>query len=182
MNLHLFLPQVQVAVDERTVDTHLLVQIAGGRALCAAAEHLLDDALWRVSTALNGRIKRFYTTHIFRSMARLDVPTWDDPVVASHIEAVQPRDSTTIAWAAITAIVQTGSTFLRLFAQTAVLMSVLREQKGGFLISMLSFAGDAVTYFSISLDGGIGPGKNRRLLTSSSPPEVDLSLGRYRAR
>jgi len=103
-------------------------------------------------------------------MARLDVPTWDDPVVASHIEAVLPRDSTTIAWAAITAIVQTGSTFLRLFSQTAVLMSVLREQKGGFLISMLSFASDAVTYFNISLDGGIGPGKNRRLLTPLSSP------------
>ena len=162
--------QVQVAVDKRTVDTHLLVQIAGGRVLCAAAEHLLDDALWRVSTALNGRIKRFYTTHIFRSMARLDVPTSEDPVVASHIEAVLPRDSTTIAWAAITAIVQTGSTFLRLFSQTAVLMGVLREQKGGFMISMLSFASDAVTYLNISLDGGIGPGKNRHHLAPLSPP------------
>ena len=164
MTFHFVLSQVQVAVDKRTVDTNLLIKIAGGRALCAAAEHLLDDASWRVSTALNGRIKRFYSPHIFRSMARLDVPTWDDPVVASRIEAVLPRDSTNIAWAAITAIVQTGSTFLSFFSQTAVLMGVLRGQKDGFLLSMLSFASDAVTFFNISLDGGVGPGKSRRLL------------------
>ena len=103
-------------------------------------------------------------------MARLDVPTWDDPVVASHIDAVMPKDSTTIAWAAITAVVQTGSTFLRLFAQTAVLMGVLRDQKDGILLSVLSFVSHVVTYFNISLDGGFGPGKSLRLLAPLSPP------------
>lgn len=105
-------------------------------------------------------------------MARLDVPTWDDPMVASHIDVVLPRGSTTIAWAAITAVVQTGSTFLRLFSQTAVLMGVLRDQEDGYLLSVLSFAGHAVTYFNISLglDGGIGPGKSPRLLAPLSPP------------
>jgi hypothetical protein len=157
--------QVQVAVDKRTVDTHLLIQIAGGRVFCAAAEHILDDVLWKVSTALNGRIRRFYSTHIFHSLARLDTPTWDDPVVAAQIDAVIPKDSKTIAWAAITAVVQTGSTFLRLFSQTAVLMGVLRGQRDGFLLSLLSFAGEAVTYFNISLGGGIGGGTSFRLIS-----------------
>ena len=84
------------------------------------------------------------------------MPTWDDPAVSAHIDAVLPKGSTTIAWAAIMAVVQTGSTFLRLFSQTAVLMSVLREQREGFLLSLLSFASDAVTFFDISFDGGIG--------------------------
>ena len=136
------------------------MQIAGGRALCAALEHILDGALWKVSTSLSGRIRRFYSTHIFRSLARLDTPTWDDPVVAAQIDAVMPNDHKTVAWAAITAVVQTGSTFLRLFSQTAVLVGVLRGQKDGFLLSMLSFAGEAVTYFNIPFDGGIGGRKD----------------------
>jgi hypothetical protein len=161
-------PQVQVAVDKRTVDAHLLIQIAVGRTLCAVAEHILDAVLWKVSTALNGRIRRFYSTHIFRSLARLDTPTWDDPVVAAQIDAVLPKDSKTVAWAAITAVVQTGSTFLRLFSQTAVLMGVLRGQRDGFLLSLLSFAGEAVTYFNISFEGGIGGGKSFRLTSLES--------------
>jgi len=166
------LSQVQVAVDKRTVDTHLLVQIAGGRALCAAAEYLLDDALWKLSTALNGRIRRFYSTHIFHSLIRLDMPTWDDPVVSAHIDSVLPKGSTTIAWAAIMAVVQTGSTFLRLFSQTAVLMGVLRGQREGYLLSLLSFAGDAVTFFDLSFDGGIGGlgGKGRFVFLPSLTP------------
>ena len=164
------------------MDTHLLIKIACGRALCAAAEHILDHALWKVSTGLNGRIRRLYSTHIFRSLARLDTPTWDDPVVAAQIDAVIPKDTKTVAWAAITAVVQTGSTFLRLFSQTAVLMGVLRGQKDGFLLSLVSFAGEAVTYFSISFDGGICGGKTCCLVFSLTPAKTILSLGCYRAR
>jgi hypothetical protein len=135
------------------------------------AEHLLDAASWRVSTSLNGRIRRFYSTHIFHSLARLDMPTWDDPVVAAQIDAVVPKDSQTIAWAAITAVVLTGSTFLRLFSQTAVLIGVLREQRDGYLLALISFAGDAITCFNFTFDGDIGGGKAFYLL-----PLVDTCL------
>ena len=33
--------QVQSAIDKRAVDVHFLFWVAGGRALCAAAEHVL---------------------------------------------------------------------------------------------------------------------------------------------
>lgn len=155
--------QVQVAVDKRAVDTDHLIRIAGGRVLCAAAEKILQAALWKVSTALNERIRRFYSTHIFHSMARLDVPTWDDPVVSAQIEAVIPKDSNTIAWAAITSIVQTGSTFVRLFSQTAVLTGVLREQGDGLFLSLVSFAGNVFTFFDFTLTGDIGGGVSEKL-------------------
>ena len=110
-------------------------------------------------TALNGRIRQFYSAHIFHSVARLDVPTWDDPVVSAQIEAVIPKDSNTIAWAAITCLVQTGSTFVRLFSQTAVLIGVLREQRDGLLLSLLSFASDAFTCLDFTFTGDIGGGE-----------------------
>lgn len=96
-------------------------------------------------------------------MARLDVPTWDDPVVSAQIEAVIPKDSNTIAWAAITSLVQTGSTFVRLFSQTAVLMGVLREQGDGLLLSLLSLASNALTFFDFTLTGDIGGGSGEKL-------------------
>jgi len=163
------------------VDTHLLAQIAGGRVLCAAAEQILESALWKVSTALNGRIRRFYSAHIFHSVARLDVPTWDDPVVSAQIDAVVPKDSNNIAWAAITSLTQTVSTFVRLFSQTAVLVGVLQEQRDGFLLSLLSFAGDVFTCFNLTIAGDIGGGKGR-LLASLTYAETIFSLGRYHAQ
>jgi hypothetical protein len=160
--------QVQVAVDKRDVDTDYLIRIAGGRVLCAAAEQILESASWKVSTSLNGRIRRFYSVHIFHSVARLDVPTWDDPVVSAQIESVIPKDRNTIAWAAITSLVQTGSTFVRLFSQTAVLMSVLREQGDGLLLSLLSFAGDAFACLNYNFIGDIGGGERLPLLLSGT--------------
>jgi hypothetical protein len=99
-------------------------------------------------------------------VARLDVPTWDDPVVSAQIEAVIPKDSNTIAWAAITSLVQTGSTFVRLFSQTVVLMGVLREQRDGLLLSLLSFASDAFTCLNLTFAGDIGGGESLPLLLS----------------
>jgi hypothetical protein len=173
--------QVQAAVDKRAVDTHLLTQIAGGRVLCAAAEQILEAASWKVSTALNGRIRQFYSAHIFHSVARLDVPTWDDPVVSAQIDAVVPKDSNTIAWAAITSLVQTGSTFVRLFSQTVVLVGVLQEQRDGILLSLLSFSGDAFTCLNLTFAGDIGGGK-RRLLASFTHAQIAFSLGCYHAQ
>jgi len=166
--------QVQVAVDKRAVDTDHLIRIAGGRVLCAAAEQILESASWKVSTGLNGRIRRFYSAHIFHSVARLDVPTWDDPVVSAQIDAVIPKDSNTIAWAAITSLVQTGSTFVRLLSQTVVLMGVLREQRDGLLVSLLSFAGDAFTCFNFTFAGDIGGGERLPLLLSLTRAESAL--------
>ena len=114
---------------------------------------------------LNGRIKRFYSAHIFHSMARLDVPTWDDPVVSAQIASVIPKGPHTIPWAAILCIVQTGSILVRLFSQTAVLMGALRDQRDGVLLSLLSFASDAFTFFNISSGLDMGGSKKCRILT-----------------
>ncbi|KAH8996475.1 HlyB/MsbA family ABC transporter [Lactarius hatsudake] len=141
---------VQSAVDNRTVDAHFLIQIAGGRVLCAVADHLLHYAGKKVSSSLNGRIKRFYSAHIFHAMARLDVPTWDDPVVSAQIDALVPRGENTVPWVAIMNLVNTASTLLRMFSQTAVLFGVLREQSDGLLFCLLSFASDATSFFSFS--------------------------------
>ncbi|KAH9164207.1 HlyB/MsbA family ABC transporter [Lactarius sanguifluus] len=141
---------VQSAIDNRAVDARLLFRVAGGRALCTAAEHALGYASGKVTTALSARVRQFYSGRIFRSMARLDVPTWDDPSVSSQIQALQPRfpDTESVALTAIVTPVETGSAFLRMFSEGGVLFRVLREQGDGSLLVLASLACEALSYFA----------------------------------
>ena len=70
-----------------------------------ATARILESASWKVATTFNWSIRRFYSISILHSVARLDVPTWDKPVVAAQIDDVVPKDSSTIAWAAIKSLV-----------------------------------------------------------------------------
>ncbi|KAF8264169.1 P-loop containing nucleoside triphosphate hydrolase protein [Lactarius quietus] len=143
---------VQSAIDDRTVDAHFLFWAAGGRALCTTAEHALVYASAQVSTTIDARSQQFYSGRIFRSMARLDVPTWDDTSASSQISALRPNpgmDNTdTIAWSAILVLVDTGSAFLRMFFEAAVLFRVLWEQGDGSLLVLVSFVSEAISIFA----------------------------------
>jgi hypothetical protein len=161
---------VQSAIDNRAVDTHFLFWAAGGRALCTAAEHALSYASAKVSTAINERSHLLYSGRIFRSMARLDVPTWDDPVVSSQVSALRPRRSNTdtVAWTAIKVLVETGSAFLRMFSEAAVLFRVMWEQGDGSLLVLVSVASEAVSLFAFR--GGLNMGDSMSDISSSVPP------------
>jgi hypothetical protein len=166
------------------VDAQFLFQIAGGQALCALAEYLLRYAGTKVAVSLNGRIRRFYSARIFHSMIRLDVPTWDDPVVAAQIEELIPRGEYAVPWVAIMNLVHTGSTILRMFSQTAVLFGVLREQNDGLLLCLLSFASDATSFFSFT-DGVLARGGSMYLWFGVCFRLVlrdFISLGRHHTR
>ncbi|KAH9174040.1 HlyB/MsbA family ABC transporter [Lactarius sanguifluus] len=142
---------VQSAIDNRTVDARLLFRVAGGRALCTVVEHALGYASGKVATALGARTRQFYSGRVFHSMARLDVPTWDDPSVSSQIKTLQPRipDTDSVALTAVMTLVETGSAFLRMFSEGAVLFRVLREQGDGSLLIPVSLASEAVSYFAL---------------------------------
>ena len=176
--------QVQSAIDNRVVDTHLLFRVAGGRALCTAARHVLQIASTTVTTSLNARSRRLYSGRIYRSMARLDVPTWDDPAVSSQINALQPRmpDRDSVAWAAIMTLVETGSAFLKMFSEAAVLIRVLREHGDGSSIVLVSVAGEAVSLCALMGGGSILGNGERNDLLCFSPMNQNFSLGRDHTR
>ncbi|KAF8264168.1 P-loop containing nucleoside triphosphate hydrolase protein [Lactarius quietus] len=143
---------VQSAIDHRVVDTHYLFRVAGGRALCTAAGHALVYASNKVSTALGARSRQLYSGRIFRSIACLDVPTWDDPAVSSYIDSLCPAfpDLDSIAWVAIANLADAGSAFLRMFSEALVLFRVLQEQGDGSLLVLVSLASEAVSVFAFS--------------------------------
>ncbi|KAI9437631.1 HlyB/MsbA family ABC transporter [Lactarius indigo] len=161
---------VQSAIDNRTVDPRLLFWVAGGRALCTAAEHALSCASGGVTTALNARARQFYSGRIFHSMARLDVPTWDDPSVSSQIKALQPwmPGTGSVALTAIMTLVETGSAFLRMFSESAVLFRVLREQEDGSSLVLASLAGEALSYFAFRGSSYLSPGNAWAAITRNN--------------
>jgi len=105
------------------------------------ATRLLQYAENRIIIPLNTSIKQFYAGHLFRSMARLDVPTFADSAVKRQLESAQSTPwGSSVAWTTVqmvTSIVMTG---IRLVSQLSVLFTVLREQQDGPLLAMLSFA------------------------------------------
>lgn len=88
---------------------------------------------------------------MFRSTARLDVPTYDDPAVQRQLEqSVSPNASSTIAWDTISTALNLSNTWVRVITQLMVMLNVLRDQQDGTLLASLSFFKMFLQWSSIS--------------------------------
>ncbi|KDQ54980.1 hypothetical protein JAAARDRAFT_209162 [Jaapia argillacea MUCL 33604] len=150
---------VQEAVDTRTVDTSLLFHVATGRTTCMIASRVLQYIKQRLSMPLNRRIKHYYSTHIFHALARLDVPTFDDPNVQRQIESTTSQTGrSSLAWDTVVMAGDIIGTFLKLLSQVSVLIGVLRDQRDGPLLAVLSLSQSLLQYFNYRtgfFDGGV---------------------------
>ena len=143
------IPQVETAVEKRTVDKDVLLHIAAGRVACAVAERLLQYSKYHISHPLNLAIKQFYSTHIFHAMARLDLPTFEDPAIQRQLEGAWSTSyKSSVAWETIRLTSNVIMTVIRLLSQLSVLISVLRHQRDGTLLALLSFSQSLFQWFS----------------------------------
>jgi hypothetical protein len=135
--------QAEAAIASREVDTDLLLRVAAGHAICALMKRFLSLLKGRISEPLNKRIRAFFGVYIFEAYARLDAPTYDDPVVQQQLDAARYGYSgngrSSVAWDAVQMLVNTATTFLSLVAQVGVLLNVLKGQRDGTLLAVLSF-------------------------------------------
>ncbi|KAJ4473834.1 P-loop containing nucleoside triphosphate hydrolase protein [Lentinula aciculospora] len=132
---------VEIAVEQRTVNKRLLFLVASSRVACSIADLILRHINTLISRPLNTRIKQYYTVHMFSVLARLDVPTYDDPLVQRQLEQAFPTNSRqSVIWRTVVGVINMGSTALMLVSQLFVLFSVLRNQQDGPLIALLSFS------------------------------------------
>ena len=127
-----------MAVKDRTVDKKLLTGVASGQMFCAIARRLLQHIESRVVEPLDRRIKGHYAEHIFEAYARLDVPTFDDPIARRRLESAW-SERTSVAWDAVQSVSGTFFTLIQLVTEMSVLFRVLRGQKDGILFAVLSF-------------------------------------------
>lgn len=141
---------VEIAVEKRTVDKDVLLRVAAGRMACTIAERVFHYARSRITTPLNLSIKRYYSTHIFHAMARLDLPTFEDPAVQRQLESSWTTSwKSSLAWETIEITTNMFMTFIRLLSQLSVLVGILRDQPDGPLLAILSFSQSLFQWFSM---------------------------------
>ncbi|KIK60401.1 hypothetical protein GYMLUDRAFT_225945 [Collybiopsis luxurians FD-317 M1] len=131
---------VEIAVEQRTVNKRLLLHVAFGRIASSIVEFALERFVARISRPLNSLIKQFYDVNLFRVLARMDVPTFDDPIIQRQLEEDSPSDPRgSIVWRTVTSAVHIASTTTTLISELFVLYSVLKNQQDGLLLAFSSF-------------------------------------------
>ncbi|KAG2030068.1 P-loop containing nucleoside triphosphate hydrolase protein [Suillus americanus] len=133
---------VETAMETHTVDKAVVIHVAVGRVTCAVASHLLRHIESRIRIPINMSIKQFYATHIFHSMARLDLPTFTDSAVQKQLDfALHHRMmGTSLAWQAVQGLTSLAATATSMLSQLFVLFTVLRKQQDGPLLVILGFS------------------------------------------
>ena len=130
---------MQTAIDTRTVDADALFKICVGRLVCSVAQRVCSWAQNEIRGPLFRRLKAQSSLHLFRARARLDLPTFEDPLVQRQLDEASSA-SGSIAYDSIVMGTSIISTLLQVVSQVSVLAQVLGEQRDGALLAMLSFA------------------------------------------
>lgn len=133
--------EIRTAMERRIVDKELLLYASVGRLGCAFAGNALHYFKSSVEFPLNLRIKKHYSIHIFENMARLDVPTFDDPLVQTRLNTATASAPGTrsLAWDTISVIISLLTATVRLTSQLSVLMKVVGGQRDGVVFVVLHF-------------------------------------------
>lgn len=110
---------------ERAVDKGYLLFVP-------IVQHLLSYGRRQVNKKLENRIRTHYSryTCTFEAYARLDVPSFNDPVNRQQLEEIAQKRMS-IAWKSLEILTELFSTAVLLLSQAYVLFSVLREHKDG---------------------------------------------------
>jgi len=128
-------------MEHRNVDKELLLYASVGRLGCAFTGHALRYFKSSVEFPLNLNIKKHYSIHTFGSMARLDVPTFDDPLVQTRLDTAttSSRGGHSLAWNTITVVVAILTAIVRLVSQLSVLTQVVGGQRDGIIFVVMHF-------------------------------------------
>ncbi|KAH9920549.1 HlyB/MsbA family ABC transporter [Epithele typhae] len=140
---------IQTAIDSRTVNAGLLLRISLGRLVCSLLIVLVNRFRKSIEGPLNARIRRWYAAHAFAAAARLDVPTFHSPTAR---RALNDTDNTswgkTVVWATLQLVADIAGAGVQLIAHALVLFGVLRQQRDGMLLVMVTLVSQVWTWGS----------------------------------
>ncbi|OCH85359.1 P-loop containing nucleoside triphosphate hydrolase protein [Obba rivulosa] len=131
---------VQTVVDTRAVDKSLLLRIVAGTMCCSVSQSLLSFWSHKINVPLEQRLNQHFDQHLFRARARLDLPTYEDPVIQHQLAGVTPSNGRSIA--VTTVYITTGvmQACLYVIGQFAVMFHVFREQPDALLLALFMLA------------------------------------------
>lgn len=153
---------MQEAVDTRTVDKVILFQVAGGRVACTLVTYLLSDLTSRIGTPLTDKIRQYYSVHVFKTKARMDVPTFADSAIRRQLDCVSSFSVHSVCWDTIIECSNLINTLVKLASQISVLVNVLHDQPDGPVQALLCFGHSAIQYFAITSPYLSGGGDSRQ--------------------
>ncbi|KAL7285975.1 hypothetical protein ACG7TL_001090 [Trametes sanguinea] len=148
---------LQTAIDTRTVDKDLLFRVCLGRIACTLGRRVLNYSRQELRGPLSRRLKQQYSMHLFYARARLDLPTFEDPMVQRQLEDASST-SGSIAWDTLVMASGIVSTAIQVVSQVSVLARVLGAQQDGVLLAILSFSSslsDWVTRWNVLANGQV---------------------------
>lgn len=132
------------------------MRVATARIAIAVARRIVNHVKSRSSTILDQRIKLYYASHIFEAYSRLDLPTFEDPLVQRQLETAA-GGRTTVAWNTVQVIANIASSVILLISQLSVLYGLLKDQRDGLMIAVVSFISPVLQWIrwqEFSLRGG----------------------------
>lgn len=124
-------------MEKRSVDKALLARVASARFAVSVARRLLNHMKSRFSETLEKRIRAHYSGYTFEAYARVDVPTFDDPIIQRQLDEVA-GGRTSVAWESLQMLTDLVANIIQLASQVSVLLAVLKEQRDGVGIALLS--------------------------------------------
>ncbi|KAJ7583265.1 P-loop containing nucleoside triphosphate hydrolase protein [Mycena floridula] len=127
---------VRTAVEERSVDSAVLIKVAAGQLACSIAKRVLWMIISRCDDHLRFTIKQFYSIHTLRASARLDVPTFSDSSVKSQIQ----NSHSSVVWEVISVATSVISALLQALSQISVLTQVMRNEPDGAILTLVTIA------------------------------------------
>jgi hypothetical protein len=130
---------VQNAVEQRTVDQNDLFRVVISRLICSAVTRVLHYISGLFYTPLNERLRQHFTVHNFHALARLDVPTYADAGVQQRLRANSDHTRYSVVWNHVVTSLHLFTTGVQLASQLSVLIGLLRDQRDGPLLAVLSF-------------------------------------------
>ncbi|KAI0257854.1 P-loop containing nucleoside triphosphate hydrolase protein [Gloeopeniophorella convolvens] len=131
-----FLRVVQDVSRGKELDKTKVVLLACGRVACSLAHCLLERADGWLYLAFDDFVKRYYAQYAFEHIARVDLPTFMDPLVSQQLNAVSLRYGFCSVGRTIDNLLRSGCNVFVLFAQVSVLLTILHEQRIGVVLSL----------------------------------------------
>ncbi|KAG2091498.1 P-loop containing nucleoside triphosphate hydrolase protein [Suillus discolor] len=131
---------VETAMETRTVDTSMLVDVAVVYLACTITMRLLKYARSRIIRSMDTSIRRVNTERVFRSLACLDVPTHGRTRTLDVINGRLPDSRFTLQCEIVEMSTNITMMVVRLLSQLLVLVTVLRKQQDVILLAILSFS------------------------------------------
>ncbi|KDQ19827.1 hypothetical protein BOTBODRAFT_62228 [Botryobasidium botryosum FD-172 SS1] len=126
------LNMVKMVIEKREVDKEKLIYIVGVQAICPVATNLCNSFTSRYEPVLRRRINKNFDEHLLQARLRLDLPTYEDPVVQARLEACSDRLGA-MGWNVFNDILEWFSRILSFTSQVSVVAKLLHDQQSGFL-------------------------------------------------